>query len=113
MKITIANIGAPAGPHGDTIGPTAIPSTAVPVFVEFDYSESIGVAHVHADGSADLELAPGLELDVARLEADHTIGLGYRVLEEHQDGDVRVIDRLELLAVGVSRNLIKRGGDAG
>jgi len=107
MKITIANIGTP-GPNGDILGAAAIPAKSVPVFVEFDYSQSIGVAHVHADGSADLELAAGLEIDVARLEADRTIGLGYRVLEEHRDGDIRVIDKLELMALGVSSALILR-----
>lgn len=110
MKITIARIGGPADQHGATIGPAAIPAgVAVPLFEEFDYSAGpIGQAVVQPDGSADLELRPGIEIEIERLEADASIGIGYRVLEEHDEGGVRVIDRLELLAVGVSRNLIKR-----
>lgn len=114
MKITIARIGGPADHYGAIIGPAAIPAgVAVPLFSEFDYTDPIGQAVVHADGSADLELAPGIELDVARLEADASIGIGYRVLEEHEENGARVIDRLELMAVGVSRNLIKRVDHAG
>jgi hypothetical protein len=114
MKIKIANIGAPAGPRGDVFARDAIAPKSVPVFADFDYSESIGLAHVHADGAADLELAPGVEIDVERLEADQTIGVGFRVLEQHDEPDgLRVIDRLEVFAVGVSRNLIRRSGSCG
>jgi hypothetical protein len=113
MKITIARIGPPAH-AGSIIAPGAVPPASVPLCEDFDaFLLPIGRVEVNPDGSGEITLADGIALDVERLEADHTIGLAFRVLEQHEDGDVRVIDRLEVFAVGVSADLIKRGPHAG
>jgi hypothetical protein len=110
MKITIARLGAPADGAGNVIAMGAIEVRgAVPLLDAFDwFVPPIGQAIVHADGSADLELREGVELDVANLEADGTIGIGYRALEWTEADGIRTITRLEVLAVGVSRDLIRR-----
>lgn len=112
LTIKIARLGPPPDRFGNVIDDAAIPDGPVPLCEDFDpYLRPIGRAIAHPDGSAELELLPGVSIDVAGLEADKTIGIGYRVLEEHEENGVRVIDRLELLAVGVDKRLIKRGRD--
>ena len=109
MRITIARVGPPGDRNGTVVAPGAIPACDVPLCEDFDpMLIPIGRAVVHADGTADLELRDGFALDVDGLRPDATIGMGYRVLEQHEENGVRVIDRLELMAIGVSRDLIRR-----
>lgn len=109
MKITIARLGPPADPVGRVLAPGAIPACSVPLCEDFDAMlRPIGRVEVHADGSGDLELEEGIALDVEHLRADETIGLAFRVLEGHEENGVHVIDRLEVFAVGVRADLIRR-----
>lgn len=109
MKIQIARIGPPAH-AGSIVAPGAIPAASVPLCEDFDpMLRPIGRVDMHADGTGEIELLGGVEIDTSRLEADHTIGMAFRVLEQHEQDGVRVIDRLELFAVGVSRDLILKG----
>jgi hypothetical protein len=111
MKITIARIGPPDH-AGSILAPGSVPAASVPLCEDFDpMLRPIGRVEVHADGSGEVELLPGVALDVENLRADETIGLAFRVLDQHMDGNVRVIDRLEVFAVGVSRSLIIRNGE--
>jgi hypothetical protein len=113
MRITIARLGPPADHNGTVVAPGAVPACSVPLCEDFDpMLRPIGRVELNADGSGEIALLEGVELETEKLVADATIGLAFRVLEQHEDAGVRVIDRLEVFAVGVSRDLIKRDGRA-
>jgi hypothetical protein len=109
MKIQIARIGPPADRLGAILAPGSVPAVEVPVCEDFDpYLRPIGRARIDVDGAAEITFAPGVEIDVEGLEVDATIGIGFRVLEQHEEGGVRVLDKIEIMAVGINRTLIKR-----
>jgi hypothetical protein len=99
VKAQAVRIGPPADArHGEIFAPGSIkPTTGIPVTRAFDSRDVIGTAALDADGAAFVELAPGVA-DVGKIRH---VGLGFRIIRHRMDGDVRVIEELEPLTLGV------------
>lgn len=89
------------------IGPGAIKSTVrdIPVTIGFDGSRVVGRATVYPDGTAELEIDAPLETKDGE---EGVIGLGFVVEQSRQEGDVRVIERLRPVTLGVSAAFMER-----
>lgn len=87
--------------------PGALRETArnVPITVGFDRRNVVGSATVFPDGSAELEIDVPMERRSLGTD-DGVLGLGFVVEQERFEGDVRVIERLRPITVGVGQNLI-------
>jgi hypothetical protein len=98
MKAQVVRIGPPADSrHAEIFAPGSIAPSTVPVTRAFDSSEVIGSAEIRADGSAEITLAPGVDVGTIR----HT-GLGFLVLRSSIDGaGVRMIEELEPICLCV------------
>jgi hypothetical protein len=95
IKATVVHFGPPADARGVIFTPGALTETDVPVTENFDYSRVIGRARVHADGSADLELLPGVQIDAGEAS------IGYRVEESHFEDGLMIVDAVETVCLGV------------
>ncbi len=100
MKAQVVRLGPPADArHAEIYAPGSIKPATVPVTRAFDSSDVIGAAEISADGSARITLiagAPGVDVREIR----HT-GLGFRVIRQHDEAGVRVIDELDPICLGV------------
>jgi hypothetical protein len=91
------------------IAPGALKGTArnVPVTIGFDSSRVVGRATVYPDGTAELEIDAPIETKSDGADQD-VIGLGFVVEQSRQEGDIRVIERLRPVTVGVSAAFMER-----
>jgi hypothetical protein len=63
----------------------------------FDSSRFVGSARLRTDGTIEITTStPGFENAMA-------IGIGYRVVRSHMEGDIRVLDEIEPLTIGIER----------
>jgi hypothetical protein len=91
------------------IAPGAIrmSSQNVPVTVGFDGTKVVGRATVYADGTAELEIDAPIEQKQITGE-DGVLGLGFVVEKERREGDVRIIEKIRPVTVGISEELLGR-----
>lgn len=91
------------------IAPGALKAAArdIPVTVGFERSKVVGRATVFPDGTAELDIDVPLEFKSDGVDAD-VIGLGFVVEQQRQDGNVRVIERLRPVTVGISEAFCDR-----
>jgi hypothetical protein len=89
------------------IAPGAMTETArdIPITVGFDSRNVVGRATVFPDGTAELEIDVPMERRSLTTE-DGVLGIGYVVEQDRWEGDVRIIERLRPLTVGVGQNMI-------
>jgi hypothetical protein len=91
------------------IAPGALKGTArdIPVTVGFDGARVVGRATVFPDGTAELDIDVPVEFKSDGIDSD-VLGLGFVVEQQRQEGNVRVIERLRPVTVGVSAALLDR-----
>lgn len=87
-------------------GAMRMSSQNVPVTLGFDGSKVIGRATVYADGTAELEI--DVPLEHRPVDEVSGVGLGFVVEKERWEGDVRVIEKLRPVTVGISEELLGR-----
>jgi hypothetical protein len=77
------------------------------VTVGFDGARVVGRATVFPDGTAELDIDVPVEFKSDGIDSD-VLGLGFVVEQQRQEGNVRVIERLRPVTVGVSAALLDR-----
>jgi len=86
-----------------TVSPDAIKSRVerVPVFIDFDFSQIVGVATIDVDGYADVDLARGKLKRDATVES-HPFNLGFRVVFQSPPRDDGVSVAIEIKPLSIS-----------
>jgi hypothetical protein len=88
-------------------GALAMTARNIPVTVGFDGNKIVGRATVFADGTAELEIDAPLEQKPGD-DNSGVLGLGFVVEKERHEGDVRIIEKLRPVTVGISAELFGR-----
>jgi hypothetical protein len=100
LKAQAVRFGPPADRTGKIVAEGSIKAqTNVRVVLGADASRTVGVATIHEDGTADIVLKDGFKFS----PETHDFTIGYKALESHKEGDVNVIDAIDLIALGIVR----------
>ena len=100
LKTQAVRLGPPADVTGKIVAEGSIKApTNVRVVLGLDVSRTVGVATVHEDGSADITLKDGFRFS----PETHDFTIGYKARESHKEGDVNVIDAIDVIALGIVR----------
>jgi hypothetical protein len=89
-------------------GALRMSSQVVPVTVGFDGTKVVGSATVYSDGTAELEIDAPVEQRLIEEGDSGVLGLGFVVEKDRWEGDVRIIEKLRPVTVGVSAELLER-----
>ena len=75
----------------------------VPVTIDCDPANVVGLATVYPDGSAEIDLPMPKDQDT-------DFGIGYRIEASRQEGDTTIVERLQPMLVSVSSKTLRRLG---
>lgn len=103
LKAQAVRIGGPADATGKIVAAGSLDRQrpSVPVSLNLNPERIIGEARIYPDGKADITLREGFEFK----PDTHDFAIGYKVLKSHKDGDVNVIDELDVLTLGIVRKV--------
>lgn len=101
LKAQAVRLGGPADSTGKIVAEGSLDKQrqSVPVSLNLNPERIIGEARIHPDGTADIRLKEGFTFK----PATHDFTIGYKVLKSHKEGDVNVIDELDVLTLGIVR----------
>lgn len=110
MKVQVLRLGAPADRFGDVFAPGCLEPATVPVCLEFDCHAVVGTARVLEDGSAELELHAGVELEPQSGTIEGGVGIGFVAEHWREEDGVRVMEEVRPVCLGIS---VKKGAPGG